>query len=212
MSYVKDHIKESLKDHELTLLEEGKHFKLYRMHKPDRGNCMSVNIAFSRGYILIFGDLTPSRPGNMSVVGYNETWFAGKLGESYLCEKFLETKWVREYAEKWMRGEEFFEYLLESYSPPKVLEKFKFIQDTLKNVEKPSEEEQEENRKKEVREKLDDILNYLDDYGPEKLYEELTDLGYDCSDGVPGWGYDPAEAGWLCGIQQRFSELHQKFD
>ncbi len=26
---------------------------------------------------------------------------------------------------------------------------------------------------------------------------------------MPGWGYNPAEAGWLCAIQQRFEELYE---
>ena len=37
-------------------------------------------------------------------------------------------------------------------------------------------------------------------------YRDLSEIGYG-DDGIPGYDYDPGDAGWLCAIQQRFREL-----
>lgn len=46
-------------------------------------------------------------------------------------------------------------------------------------------------------------------YGCERFAEEVEEIEPGaCEDGVPGYGYKPSDAGWLCAIQQRFSELY----
>ena len=41
-----------------------------------------------------------------------------------------------------------------------------------------------------------------------RLYEALVDARLDNGDGVPGYDYDPADAGWLCALQQGFREKY----
>jgi hypothetical protein len=48
----------------------------------------------------------------------------------------------------------------------------------------------------------------MDDGDTYQLRDELEDIGYDTSDGIPGWTYDPNEAAWLCAIQQSFARLY----
>ena len=57
---------------------------------------------------------------------------------------------------------------------------------------------------------IDDLADQLShECLPETdLYHELDSLGILCDDGIPGYGYAPAKAGWLCAIQQRFAELY----
>jgi hypothetical protein len=163
-------MKESLKDHVLTLVQEGEVTAYYLGKKGTR--MMSCLLLFTPEGIAIMGDLTPQLHGSVSVYGYGIGWFSKHLSEGYLCEKFLRERFVPELAEKELRDPE--GYWREELSP----------------------------------EVSDRIADDLCDHGQEWLYEELLDAGVDCSDGIPGFGYDPAEAGWLCAIQQRFSELY----
>lgn len=44
----------------------------------------------------------------------------------------------------------------------------------------------------------------------EKFAEDLREFDpHGVDDGIPGYGYPPSEAGWLCAIQQKFRELYQ---
>lgn len=46
--------------------------------------------------------------------------------------------------------------------------------------------------------------------GVEGFAEDLMEIDPGAiEDGVPGYGYPPAEAGWLCAIQQRFREVYK---
>lgn len=45
---------------------------------------------------------------------------------------------------------------------------------------------------------------------PHFLVSEMEFHLFDTSLGIPGYGYDPAAAGWLCAVQQRFRELRAK--
>jgi hypothetical protein len=97
MSCIEPHMKESLKDHVLVpvLPHKGAWASFY-LRKPGEGRMMSCLITFTPEGIVIQGDLTPGRNGNVSVLGYGLDWFAGQLSEDYLCEKFLERRFSRE--------------------------------------------------------------------------------------------------------------------
>jgi hypothetical protein len=163
----------------LDIIEEGEHFKLYYLHKPNT-SMGSVYIAFSKRYILIFGDMTPSYNGDVSRIGYGEDWFSGELSEDYLCEKFLRKGWHKEHAIRYLEDESCLEYL---FGEDCVDEKTKTI--------------------------VSDIISELEDgeMDATRLYDRLTDEGIVLDEGVPGWGYDPQESSVLHEIQKKFSEL-----
>ena len=54
---------------------------------------------------------------------------------------------------------------------------------------------------------MDRIADELADHGGEWLYREIEEL-FGHAEDIPGTGYNPADAGWLCAIQQRFSQLY----
>jgi len=170
MSYIADHMRQSLANHELTPVQTGV-VTAYRMGRPHT-RMMSTLILFTPEGIALMGDLTPERHGSISALGYGLDWFAGTLSEDYLCKKFLTTRWVHELAINELRDPR--SYLREDITP-------------------------------ETGARLDEIAHELADHGCEWVAEQIMDLGFD---NVPGFGYDPGEAGWLCAIQQRFAELY----
>ena len=176
MGYVQPHMRDSFKNHRLELLSSGKITAFY-MKEPNT-RMMGVLIVFTPEGIAILGDLTPERHGTVSCYGYGLYWFASHLSEDYLCEKFLEKKWVPEYAAETLRDS----YFRENLSAEKC-------------------------------EELDKIANTIDggEVDARFLHEGLCDLELYHGDLLPGYGYAPAEAGWLCAIQQKFSELHAEY-
>jgi len=153
-------------------------FKAFYMKDPKRGRMMSTLILFTPEGIVLQGDLTPSRQGNVSCSGYGLDWFAGKLSESYLCEKFLHKGFVPALAREGLKQG--------------VLDK-----------------RREKLIDKEEARDLWDSIRISDDFvGPVDTYEFWIHLLQNDSSECPGHGYDPTEAGWLCAIQQRFSDLY----
>lgn len=93
----KDYLEE-LKDHYLEqVLDEEKFKAFYLREKPD-SRMMSTLFIFSPEGIVLMGDLTPQLHSTASCLGYGLAWFAGRLSETYLCEKFLEKRWNQELA------------------------------------------------------------------------------------------------------------------
>ena len=45
-----------------------------------------------------------------------------------------------------------------------------------------------------------------------QFYEALDEWNMPTDDGLPGYGYPPEDAGWLCAIQERFSALYERGD
>jgi len=90
-----------LQDHALTLVQEGP-VTAWKMAKPGTGICR-VLLLFSPEGIVLQGDLTLERNGSVSTLGYGLAWFTGRLGWSYLAEKFLTKRWVPELAEEHLR-------------------------------------------------------------------------------------------------------------
>jgi hypothetical protein len=179
MKFVEPHMLEELKDHILVPLESGPHVKAFYLKRPNEGRMMSTLILFTPEGIVIQGDLAPSRNGNISNMGYGLNWFRGELGGEYLCEKFLERKFVSQYASEEIRRE----ILRQRYEREIDFEKARDLWD--------------------IADMPDDFT------GPVIAYDfwtqDLSQEGSDC----PGYGFEPREAGWLCAIQQKFAELYQ---
>jgi hypothetical protein len=179
-SYVKAHMREALKGHKLSVVSLSATrvgVSVFNM-KRDGTRIMKVQISFTPEGIFIMGDLCPGLHGVGSALGYGLGWFKGRKSEGYLCEKFLVTGFVAEYAAD-------------------------SIEDTLKD---PEDYDLTPDAVKGLRE----VITHLRDdssYGETRLYDDLCLLDYPTDDGVPGYGYDPRDAGWLCAIQQRFAEL-----
>ncbi|NIN68662.1 MAG: hypothetical protein GTO63_28935 [Anaerolineae bacterium] len=89
-----------LKDHLLVPIDGGKDVTGFYLKDPDRTRIMSTLILFTPEGIVIHGDYRPGHHGVISCYGYGLNWFAGRLSERYLCEKFLEQGWHREVAER----------------------------------------------------------------------------------------------------------------
>lgn len=181
MSYVDKHMVESLKDHELTIIADTPPIKAFYMKRPGTG-MFSVLVVFTPEGIGLTGDLTFGDGGVWSAkYHYGLGWFSGDLSEDYLCSKFLKS-------DHWDADRAAADYSFE-----------------------PNEDDDGrlEFEKREIRQRLKD--GGIDN--PNDLYDEMDEqshLGFDVSDGVPGYGYDPAAAGWLCAVQQRFRELRAK--
>lgn len=105
MSYVEQHMRESLKDHVLEPHADLENLKAWYLKKPGRTRMMSTLILFTVEGIVLMGDLTPCQNGVVSALGYGVNWFAGKLSEDYLCEKFLRKEFVPEVAERRFKEE-----------------------------------------------------------------------------------------------------------
>lgn len=180
MTYVTNEMEETFRKHYLVLMQEG-FSTAYYMREAGTRNCC-VLLTFSPEGVTITGDRTPQRNGTVSVCGegYSVPWFAGKLSEGYLCEKFLAERWVLELAAAELR------------------DPGSWIRDYTEDVEA-----------------LNDLADHLvsnGDYDTDIRYlvDKCDSLGIPCDDLVPGYGYDPKEAGWLCAIQQAFSRLYRE--
>jgi hypothetical protein len=179
MTRVEPHMKESLKDHVLVpvLPHKGAWASFY-LRKPGEGRMMSCLITFTPEGIVLQGDLTPGRTGNVSVPGYGLDWFAGQLSEDYLCEKFLERKWSSSLTRRAIRET--------------ILEKRR----------------QGDIGKLDAR-MLWSEVHHLEDEDQQAFYDFITnELDGDGED--MRMDYDKGEAGWLCAIQKRFSDLYNE--
>lgn len=190
-------MEKSLKDHVLEEIPAGE-FKAFWMRKPGTGN-YAVLLVFTPAGIVVAGDIGLSTENNRGVVsdpGYGLDWFAGELGEDYLCSKFFrDVHWDRERAAEWCtaHAQEVLEGEHDSEAwdgdPAETLRKnrsllardFRVLTQALESCSVETE----------------------DDFG-----RELRRLRHDFED-LPGRGYPSAQAGWLCAIQRRFAELHK---
>jgi hypothetical protein len=169
---------------------EGVKFVCIVMKRPRTRN-MLVQVTFSPEGIALQGDvgLGPTQHGLCSTRGYGLGWFVGDLSEDYLAEKFLRPCWTAQRAieeVRWRLGES-------------------------KAAEVAAETEAEREALRARAAVWADALTKLEggggEYGEHGLYDDLADAEIDTSDGVPGWGCDIDDQGWLCGIQQAFRRL-----
>lgn len=250
MSFVENHMRDSLKDHVLEQVLDTEKFRAFYLKKPGGGRMMSTLIMFTPEGIVITGDLCPGQRGVISTLGYGLDWFAGKLSEDYLCQKFFQQGWHRELAERELEelarqiraGEyddfyagqdlkdaaECYEGALDdvkmyvqdfrtiremSKDDPQRAEELENVRASLKQAIKEAKPLKKalQNAREKTAKKLDELKYFLDGQGWESFSdswaEAFEDYDWEC---VPGLGYNPADAGWLCAIQQKFSELYWK--
>jgi hypothetical protein len=182
MSYIEPHMRESLKNYVLVPLQGGKDIQAFYLKKPGDGRMMSTLILFTPEGIVLQGDLTPGRNGNVSVLGYGVGWFASDLSEDYLCEKFLQKEFIADKAKR-------------------------AIQESILERRKEGSIDREKARELwyETVKQWDHNLD--DPHDAHAFWTEcLEQDGADC----PFYGYEPGEAGWLCAIQQRFATLYNE--
>lgn len=184
MSRVDLHMLESLKNH---VLEEvaGAPFPMFKLHQP--GTCVYfIRLTFLPEGIVITGDMMWGG-GNCALngralcssSGYGVGWFSGKLSEDYLCEKFLRpNQWSRERA-------------LEA------------ALDEIRQARRDGDRDAVHSWAKIVRL----LRGSYDDDASFAMHDLMVDEGMETADGLPGYGYDDASAGWLCAIQQTFARL-----
>lgn len=103
-TYIVQHMKESLKDHVLVEVPTGD-IRTFYLKRPEKSRMMSALLIFSPEGIIICGDLRIGDHGVVSDYGYGLDWFAGELGEDYLCSKFLKREWQSEVAMAWAEDE-----------------------------------------------------------------------------------------------------------
>jgi hypothetical protein len=178
-TYVEEHMRESLAGHILEPHADHEKVKAFFLKGPKNGRMMSCLILFTIEGIVIMGDLTPCQNGVISTYGYGLSWFAGPKSEDYLCEKFLRKEFVPELAER-------------------------SFKDQLLRYRR---DEPERLSKEQAREAWDQVERLMYDGMDARAF---CDLYYDTFKDTPecGYGYNPADAGWLCAIQQQFAALY----
>ncbi len=181
-----DHLEEAAaqrwnywKNHELVVVEEGEQVQAYYLKHPKEGRIEGCLLLFTPEGIVIMGDHIPGpKHAIASPYSYTRAWFSGNLSPSYLAGKFLDREW-----DGLTAADELYEDIAENggedgYSPKKVKE-------------------------------LEEIASALDEdcLSEEELYEALSRVGWDVSDGCPGYDYNANHYSLLIAIQRRFAEL-----
>lgn len=182
-SYVKDLRAKLLRDTwVLEPLVESGPVQAYYLKVPGQGRIDSVLLLFTPEGIAIQGDITPSHHGDT-------------LGPDRVSSFKCHLEW-------------FAKDLSEDYLCSKFLSKVWVREYAEQELRDPNGCWQEGLREDpEQMESFQEILDNLDEHGEEWLYHELTEAGFVVDDGVPGRGYEPHAAGWLCAIQQAFARL-----
>jgi hypothetical protein len=184
MSRVTPEIRRSLENHVLEEIPAGDQMRVFRMSNGKDWCHLNEFIFTPRGHIVICGDtiISDDSHGIVSCVNYDLHWFAGQLSESYLCEKFF-------------RRDEFgFDDCIED------------LKDYLEHYEDGGETHA---RLKELIEELED-----DVYEEQQNIHFVRDavdrhrLGDALYENSMGFRYPRKSSAWLCGLQQRFSELY----
>jgi hypothetical protein len=181
MSYVKPSMAEALKDHVLEeVLQETAGFRAFYLKMPGKTRMMSTLFVFTPEGIVIMGDLCPGGPRNQGCI----STFNYGLGwfATELSEHYMCSK-----------------FLGEVWQPEVALEWLRANEKDLLS----------EGFKAEDLIQLDSSLagGEMDEAS---FRHDLEDAGYEMDDELPGYDYDLDTAGWLCALQQRFSELYIK--
>lgn len=182
MSRVTDCIRRSLKDHILEEIPAGDKVRVFRMSNGKDWCHLNEFIFTPRGHIVVCGDtiLSDHSHGLVSCLGYDLPWFASRLSEGYLCEKFF-------------RKDEF---------------DFQDCLKDLKYQLGHYEEDGETYPKfKELIKEMEDGW-YEEDQNHHAVFDAIAKINSDIlCDLSPGFNYPRQGAAWLCGLQQRFAEL-----
>lgn len=189
---VEKHMATSLKEHFLEEIPAGEKIRAFYI-KREGTRMMSTLILFTPEGIVLMGDLCPSKHGACSAYGYGLDWFASKLSEDYLCEKFLHHVWQLEVAKENCEWQ--IEQAVEEAKKYRLYEGDGDREDARRSIK--------EGRRWQA------VLKALGDEGTEQAcYDEMGDQDLHDGDYLPGYAYPRSDAGWLCAIQQKFSELY----
>ena len=212
---------EQIKDATLEAVEVGQKLQWFRLSRyPGRG-IMSTDLVFLPFAVIITGDNRVTRRG-CQALGYDLGWFAESHNADYLAEKFLEHKWVPSLAREYW-GERLADYRQQMSI---TLEEGEEYDDDLLNKHSWRIDDQVlENAT--VVDAIEKLFT-LDCWSSgNELYNAMPALKtvypkwsiapterwvmpFDCSDGMGGYGYEPAEVGWLAAIQRKFAEEYKK--
>jgi len=183
---IEAYMRKALANHTLTKLydtgEEARPRHVgFKLKQPGTG-VYAFEVHFTGYGIFIQGDLSPVHPGGFGCKEFKSLgWFSKDLHSSYLASKFLKKGFVPAAAAEW-------------------------LEDCLEESEDWGIPAEQVPALRELAEGLRDDF----DYSAETLYDALIDLGlYSLvDDGVPGWTYDPNEAGWLMAIHECFQRCY----
>lgn len=183
-SYATDYMKKELSEHVLTM--DG---NIHSIGKPDT-NIYSAYIAEVANSLCITGDicLGANQHGIVSSPGYQFGWFASHLSECYLCEKFLFQEWQWDAAVEGMQWQIQVETKDgEGWWLEHADQLEEFIKSPDWKYETPRVEE------------FYEFMSEID-------HCQVARSPHDCVE-MLGYDYPRSQAGWLCAIQQRYSEL-----
>lgn len=236
-SWIRPSMWRSIEGHVLEQALDANGFKAFYLRKPEGGRMMSTLLVFTPEGIVITGDVRPTREGNASSLGYGVDWFAGALGEDYLCSKFLKKGWHAELAAEelrdmaasvlagrmddwpWSAG-----LRAASEWRAAAVEDLRDRRESVatapsRRIDPWVEQARETARtardkvralRRTVAERLETLAVKADagELEPFEFHRAYREVDPDSED-LPGHGYDPAEAGWLCAIQKRFAQLYK---
>lgn len=195
-SYVDKDLQSELDKLELVKLEGcSGDFEAYRLQIPNMGRMQSCMILFTPEGIVLCGDWCPNdNQGLCSNYGYGLPWFIKKLGEQYLCEKFLRKEYRPEYARAYVeqRIEELKSDVAEGLCRSRNSSENKIV--VLAKALGADDGTSEEGEHFGTFERFVALMDETDDH------DALTD-------GVM-MGYNPRDAALLCGLQQTFAKLY----
>jgi hypothetical protein len=207
-SRINRHMTEALAGHVLKCILDTEKVKVFRMYRPGTG-IYRVQITFTPEGTAIQGDICLGRNqhGVCSSMGYGLSWFSKKLGEGYLCEKFLRKEWQQDVAEEDVK------YQLEQATA----EWKAAVDEELASL--PEEEREKAQAagslatdERDWMDKWQRIWNGIkycsSDLDPRGLDTIASPFITDFWDYEIGMDYPRGEDGWLCAIQQRFAELY----
>lgn len=183
-SFVEDYMRDQMAKHRLEKVESGD-VPMFWLREPGKFTySLLISDLPVMGLVLV-GDLQlgSGAGGPVMAAGYHLDWFAEKLGEGYLCSKFLQEEWSIDEAERGVRRR---------------------IKDLRADAHRIGADRDE--IRKWIRIARSIKASHIED--SRGLADALYDEGFDLAcDHWPGHGYNRGSAGWLCAAQQRFHEL-----
>jgi hypothetical protein len=191
---------QTIKNATLEVVSDAPNAKVFLLRNEPHSYMMSTILIFAAGHTIITGDLSVSDNGVVSCAGYGIGWFTQHHDPSYLAEKFLHKKWVKEKAIEYWKE---FGALRDEENPdePKYIWRFYGANTEPETIGAAMVRFAEEN------EDAFDSAGHLYDNLPSAWINEKWRHPFDITEFPSRW-YDPIEVGWLCAIQRRFAECY----
>lgn len=205
--YIRPHMRKALAGHMLTCLVSTDEVHIYRMARPGvRAYC--VLLAFTPEGIFIQGDVALGRDrGGIGTPVYKSLeWFAGQLSADYLCSKFLSKAWQREVASR--------DIVDQLHHAEQELAEACEDELRYRGLGEDDVSDEELHASPAVREYADAVEGWRevqdclrDEVSEHEIYEVYSKYFCDFLEYCIGYDYPLDDAGWLCAIQERFSQL-----